>query len=101
MILNKCPWCNETGQVPFTLVITTHPVFLLVFVEVLQHPVVNFTNILRSCEKAAFLYLKFGFILVWHTKIGKKAALKMLVKLTTVTSFHQQLLRQFPCAKNV
>ena len=42
-------------------------------------PVVNFTNILR----AAFLYLQNVFVIFRKRKFAKKAALKMLVKVTT------------------
>jgi hypothetical protein len=44
-----------------------------------QQTGVNFTNILCG----DFLYLKLGIILFRRKKIGRKAALKMLVKLTT------------------
>jgi hypothetical protein len=48
---------------------------------------VNFTNILweafcAQAISAAFLYLHVGFVLLWQTKIGRKADLKLLVKLT-------------------
>jgi hypothetical protein len=31
----------------------------------------------------AFLYLQFGFVILWHNNIGAKTAHKMLTKLTT------------------
>jgi hypothetical protein len=34
-------------------------------------------------KQAAFLYLKFGFKHLWRKEIGRKAARKMVVKLTT------------------
>jgi hypothetical protein len=48
----------------------------------------NFTSILSSAFlhkviPTDFLYLKFGFILFRHKKIGGKAVHQMLVKLTT------------------
>jgi len=48
---------------------------------------VIFANISRSAFFvffAAFLYLKFGFVMFWRKNMGAKAACKMLlVKLTT------------------
>jgi hypothetical protein len=35
----------------------------------------------------AFLYLKFGFGLFWHNKMGAKVAFIMLLKLTPVVNF--------------
>jgi len=36
--------------------------------------------------QAAFLKLQFGIVIFWCQEIGSKAACKMLMKLTTVTS---------------
>ncbi len=44
------------------------------------HEQLFYMNVLH----AAFLYFKFRFFLLWRKKIGGKAALKMLVKLTIV-----------------
>jgi len=48
---------------------------------------VNFINILsepflQKCFFATFLLLKFGFVSFWRKNFGKKAAHKMLMKLT-------------------
>jgi hypothetical protein len=50
-------------------------------------PGVNFTNILRAAFSyesfcASFMYLQFGFVILWRKDFGTKAAHKMLVKLT-------------------
>ncbi len=59
---------------------------------------VNFINISHApflFESTAFLQLQRGFIVFWRKNIGAKAALKMLMKLTTTISstFYKQLLR--------
>ena len=51
-------------------------------------PGVNFNNILRAAFQlkvfisAAFLYLQFVFVIFWQKDIGKRAARKILLKLT-------------------
>jgi len=46
-------------------------------------PDVNFPNISRGAFVKAFLYFKFGFVILGQKNIGAKAAHKILVKLTT------------------
>jgi len=52
-----------------------------------SQPGVNFIKILRENGMevlcAAFLKLKFGFVIFWQKNISAKAACKMLMKLTT------------------
>jgi hypothetical protein len=54
---------------------------------------VNFTNILHvKVLRAAFLFLHLRYVVFWRKNIGAKAALKMLVKLTTEKDYNSKLI---------
>jgi hypothetical protein len=60
-----------------------------------------FEQVFRTkVRSAAFLYWKLFFLLFWRYKIGGKAAVKMLVKLTTGVYF-TNIFTQLFCAKKV
>jgi hypothetical protein len=46
---------------------------------------------------AAFMCLKFGFVMFWQKDLGTKVAHKMLVKLTSGASFEKFTLATYSC----